>query len=67
LELIAAQAQMTGSLPNFDGSVAGLAAGVLYIPARDLLLRQAAEASAAVHKTIGSHGLGLQAVTARGP
>lgn len=33
------QAYVSGTLPNFDGSPAGLAAGILYPIVRDLLLR----------------------------
>lgn len=40
LQLIAAQATVTGVNPTFDGSAAGNAAGILYQPAVDLLLRQ---------------------------
>jgi hypothetical protein len=40
LELIGNQDQVTGVNPTFDGSTAGNAAGVLYTPAVQLLLRQ---------------------------
>lgn len=40
LQLTGEQVQITGSLPNFDGSPAGLAAGALYTPALQLLLRE---------------------------
>jgi hypothetical protein len=40
LELSVNQEQVTGTLPNFDGTPAGLAAGVLYPICRDLLLRE---------------------------
>lgn len=40
LAQIAAQYTVTGTLPNFDGSAAGLAAGLLYQPTVALLLRQ---------------------------
>jgi hypothetical protein len=40
LQLSGSQTQVTGSLPNFDGSPTGLAAGVLYSPALQLLLRE---------------------------
>lgn len=41
LQQIAAQATVTGINPAFDGSAAGNAAGILYTPAVQLLLRQA--------------------------
>jgi hypothetical protein len=40
LQEIAAQASVSGEPPEFDGSAAGLAAGILYPPAITLLLRQ---------------------------
>lgn len=40
LELTATQVQVTGTNPAFDGTVAGNAAGVLYTPAVQMLLRQ---------------------------
>jgi hypothetical protein len=40
LQEIAAQATVTGAPPIFDGSAAGLAAGILYPPAVTFLLRQ---------------------------
>lgn len=40
LELVASQVRISGSAPAFDGSTAGNAAGVLYQPAVEALLRQ---------------------------
>jgi hypothetical protein len=40
LQQIAAQASVTGVNPTFDGSAAGNAAGILYTPTVNLLLRQ---------------------------
>jgi hypothetical protein len=40
LEQISAQATITGTNPSFDGTAAGNAAGILYTPAVNLLLRQ---------------------------
>lgn len=40
LQLVGQQVQVTGTNPAFDGSVAGNAAGVLYTPAVEMLLRQ---------------------------
>lgn len=40
LELAVVNVQVTGTNPGFDGSAAGDAAGVLYTPVVDLLLRQ---------------------------
>lgn len=40
LAQIAAQYTVSGTLPDFDGSAAGLAAGILYAPTVALLLRQ---------------------------
>lgn len=40
LAQIAARYTVTGSLPTFDGSAAGLAAGILYTPAWKMLLRE---------------------------
>ena len=40
LTQIAGQFTVTGTLPNFDGSAAGIAAGILYAPTVALLLRQ---------------------------
>jgi hypothetical protein len=40
LAQISAQYTLSGTLPDFDGSAAGLAAGILYAPAVVLLLRQ---------------------------
>ena len=40
LELTVRNVQVTGVLPNFDSTPAGLAAGVLYPICRDLLLRE---------------------------
>lgn len=39
LQEIAGQATVTGSLPAFDGSPAGVAAGILYTPMLQMLLR----------------------------
>ncbi len=40
LAQISAQYTVTGTLPDFDGSAAGIAAGTLYAPTLALLLRQ---------------------------
>lgn len=40
LEMIGSQVQVTGSNPTFDGTVAGNAAGVLYTPAVELVMRE---------------------------
>ncbi len=40
LEMTASQVQVTGANPTFDGTIAGNAAGVLYTPAVNLMLRQ---------------------------
>lgn len=40
LELIGSQVQVTGNNPTFDGTVAGNAAGVLYTPAVELVMRE---------------------------
>ena len=40
LQEIAARATVTGTNPTFDGSAAGKAAGILYTPAVEMLLRE---------------------------
>ena len=46
LEIIGSEVQISGSNPSFDGSVAGDAAGVLYAPTVQLMLRQLSPAFA---------------------
>lgn len=58
LELIAAQTTVSGNNPTFDGSLAGNAAGVLYTPTVQLLLRQMDPAFARRTAALASAGGG---------
>lgn len=64
LQLIAARATLTGTLPAFDGSPLGIQVGILYTQVRDTLLRQQDfEFSRLTTALSGGLGLALQANT----
>src|ERR1700722_1357422 len=62
LQLIAARATLTGTLPTFDGSPLGIQTGILYTQVRDTLLReQDFEFSRLTTALAGGVGMALEA------